>query len=162
MQHKTNENLEALLDSNSYDDAQLVELKIPLHLPYQTNRTTFERYNGEIELNGRLYKYVKRKVVNDTLYLMCIANTKKMHLETARNDFFKLSNDLNQTNNSKKTDNSLSVFKSLQIVYNNSVFDHHINSPFAFQENFWLPAKTKSLLSSIHLSPEQPPDLLKS
>ncbi len=162
MQHKTNENLEALLDNNSYDDAQLVELKIPINVPYQNNTTVFERYNGEVELNGTLYKYVKRKVANDTLYLMCIPNTKKMHLETAKNDFFKISNDLVQNNNSKKSDNSLSVFKNLQPVFNDSFFNLNIISPFSNMENFWLPVKTKNLVSSTHLSPEQPPDLLKA
>ncbi len=159
MQHKTNQNLEALLDNNSYDEAELTELKIPVHLPYQNSWTAFERYNGEIELNGTMYKYVKRKLANDTLYLMCIPNTKKMHLETAKNDFFKISNDLTQNNNSKKSDNSLSVFKNIQLVYYDSFFDLNITSPFAIEQNFWLPVKTKDLLSSAHISPEQPPDL---
>ncbi len=162
MQHKTNANLEALLDNNSYDDAQLIELKIPINVAYQNNTTEFERYNGEVELNGTLYKYVKRKVTNDTLYLMCIPNTKKMHLETAKNDFFKISNDLAQSNNSKKPDNSTSVFKNLQTVYNNSFFGLIIISPFAFQQNCWLPVKTNNLLFSPHISPEQPPDLLRA
>ena len=159
MQHKTNLNLEALLDNNSYDESQLIELKIPVHLPYQNNWSAFERYNGEIELNGTMYKYVKRKLSNDTLYLMCIPNTKKMHLETAKNDFFKISNDLSQNNNSKSSDNSLSVFKNLQIVYNDSFFDLNIASPFAIEQNFWLPAKSSNLLSAAHIFPEQPPDL---
>jgi hypothetical protein len=93
MQHKSNKQLEALLDNNSYDESQLVELKVPVNLPYLNNRPDYERYNGEIELSGVLYKYVKRKLVNDTLYLMCIPNTKKMHLELAKDDLFKISNE---------------------------------------------------------------------
>ena len=162
MQHETNEHLEALFDSNSYDEAQLIELKIALHLPYQNNWTAFERYNGEIEIDGIMYKYVKRKFANDTLYFMCIPNTKKMHLETAKNDFFKISNDLPQDNNSKKTDKSLSLFKNLQPVNNDSFFSLNIIAPSAFLEKLWLCEKTKNLPFPTHLSPEQPPDLLRA
>jgi hypothetical protein len=155
-QHKNNQHLEALLDKSDYDESQLIELKVAMNLPYQTSRSSFERYDGEIELNGTMYKYVKRKVANDTLYLMCIPNTKKMRLETAKNDFFKVSNDLEQ-NNSKSTENGLSVFKYMT-VYNDSSFGADIISPDISQENCWLPEKSESLKSFTHLSPEQPPE----
>ncbi|HEX7457204.1 MAG TPA: hypothetical protein VF301_02115, partial [Ginsengibacter sp.] len=78
MQQKVSNQLEASLDKNLYSDAQLIELKVPMNLPYQTNWSAYQRYDGEIEVDGIMYKYVKRKVANDTLYLMCIPNTKKM------------------------------------------------------------------------------------
>jgi len=37
LQHKTNEHLDTMLDNNSYDESQLVELKIPVSVPYQTS-----------------------------------------------------------------------------------------------------------------------------
>ncbi|MEP6949742.1 MAG: hypothetical protein ABI863_10730 [Ginsengibacter sp.] len=159
MQQKLNEQLEVRLDNNTYDESQLVELKIPIHLPYQTSWSSYQRYNGEIEINGILYKYVKRKVSNDTLFVMCIANTKKMHLETAKDDFFKISNDLMQNNNSKKSDNSKSAFKNLQGEYDRYSFVLNTISPGCSQQNCWLPISPKNLLSSPHISPEQPPDL---
>ena len=159
MQQKINDQLETRLDNNAYDESQLVELKIPIHLPYQTSWSSYQRYNGEIEINGILYKYVKRKVANDTLFLMCIANTKKMHLETAKDDFFKLSNDLMQNNNSKKSDNSKSAFKNLQGEYDRYSFALTIN-PVYGRPISWLPVPSQNLLSSPHISPEQPPDLL--
>ncbi len=158
MQQKADNQLEACLDNNSYDDSQLIELKVPINVPYQTNWSTFQRYDGEIEINGLLYKYVKRKVANDTLYVMCIPNTKKMHLENAREDFFKISNDLMQSNSSKKSDNSKSnTFKNQltdYIQYLSSVNNNSLSN----SQNFWLPVKFQNTLSSPHLSPEQPPD----
>ena len=159
MQHKATEQLETFLDNDSYDESQLVELKVPISLPYQSDWTSFERYNGEIELNGTMYKYVKRKLSKDTLYLMCIPNTKKMRLETAKNDFFKLSNDLVQNTHSKKTDNSKASAKNLQSVFYESTFFIKISSPFSIHENLWLPSEASSLHAAFHLSPEQPPDL---
>ncbi|MEP6928105.1 MAG: hypothetical protein ABI834_10735 [Ginsengibacter sp.] len=160
MQQKVNDQLETRLDNNSYDESQLIELKVPIHLPYQTSWASYQRYNGEIEINGILYKYVKRKVANDTLFLMCIANTKKMHLETAKDDFFKITNDLMQNNNSKKSDNSKSAFKNLQSEYDQYSFILKTFSAIKSPRNCWLPLSSKNLLSYPHISPEQPPDLL--
>lgn len=160
MQDKASDQLEARLDKNLYDESQLVELKIPMHLPYQTNWSSYQRYDGEIEVDGMIYKYVKRKVANDTLYVMCIPNTKKMHLETAKNDFFKMSNDL-QTDNSKKSGDSKTIsFKSLQGEYDAYSFQLSALLNINTSRNLWNAGNSKKLLSAPHLSPEQPPDLL--
>ena len=160
MQQKASDQLEARLDKNLYDESQLIELKVPMNLPYQTNWSAYQRYDGEIEVEGIMYKYVKRKVANDTLYLMCTPNTKKMNLETAKNDFFKLSNDL-QNNNSKKSDNSKTIsFKSLQGEYDEYSFALNTLNINDDKMNSWPPTNSENLISSPHVSPEQPPDLL--
>jgi hypothetical protein len=158
MQQKANQQLEAVLDNNSYDESQLIELKIPVHNAYQNSWASYERYNGEVELNGITYKYVKRKLSNDTLYLICIRNSAKMRLETAKNDFFRISNNLVQNNNSKKAD-SKTVTKNLQSVFYESTFFIEINSPSSYHEKLWLPSGASKLHAAFHLSPEQPPDL---
>ena len=159
LQHRSDTHLEALLDDNQYDDSQLIELKIPTHLPYQTSWASFERYNGEIEMNGKLYRYVKRKVYNDTLYLMCIPNNNKMNLEIARNDFFKNTNDLNQNNNSNRSDNSKSSsFKNTMSEYDGYSFIFNLNVRESSSCNFPLNYQVNKLLTSPHISPEQPPD----
>ncbi len=159
MQHKANEKLEVSLDNNSYDESELVELKIAVHNAYQNSWASYERYNGEIELNGTTYKYVKRKLSNDTLYLMCIRNSTKMRLETAKNDFFKISNDLVQNNNPKKADNTKVSAKNLQPVFYESNFFFKLNAPSVIHENLWIPSKDSKLCAACTLSPEQPPDL---
>jgi len=159
MLHKANTQLEARLDNNQYKDSQLIELKVPIHLPYQTSWAAYERYDGEIEIDGMLYKYVKRKVANDTLYVMCIPNPKKMHLETAKNDFFKITNDLMQNGNSKKSDNSKTIsFKNLQGEYDDYSFQLNTIIPCSNLRYNWPAPNSKNLLSTPHISPEQPPD----
>ena len=69
MQQKADVQLEASLDTKSIKESELFEIKIPLHLPYQTNWANYERYDGEVKLDGTIYKYVKRKVTADTLHL---------------------------------------------------------------------------------------------
>lgn len=160
MQQKVSDQLEVRLDKSLYDESQLIELKVPMNLPYQTNWSAYQRFDGEIEVGGIMYKYVKRKVANDTLYLKCIPNTKKMNLETAKNDFFKLSNDL-QNNDSKKSDNSKTIsFKSLQGEYDEYSFALNTLNTSDDNMTFWPPTDSKNLISSPRISPEQPPDLL--
>lgn len=159
LQQKTNSTLETLLDAHSYADSELIELKIPVHLPYQNTWSKSERCDGEIEINGILYKYVKRQLAYDTLYLMCIPNTKKMHLETAKNDFFKRQNGLMQNKNSNDNDRSNLVNKNPQTVYNESFFLIKLIPSFTRVGTHWLPQKSKDLLFASHISPEQPPDL---
>jgi hypothetical protein len=156
MQKHANKQLEIALDDNSYKESELIELKIPVNIAYQNSWTSYERYDGEIEMNGVKYKYVKRKLANDTLYLKCIPNKKEMALQNAKNDFFKITNDLTQNKNPKKADNSNSVFKFLT-VYDGSCFDAHISSPLAANQQ-WLPLKVTDLPTAILISPEQPPD----
>lgn len=160
MQHKVSDQLEARLDKNLYDDSQLIELKLPMDLPYQTNWSSYQRCDGEIQIKGMIYKYVKRKVANDTLYLMCIPNVKKTNLETAKNNFFGLSNDLMQNNNSKKSDNSKTIsLKSLQGEYDEYSFQLHPLFITDDASHVWHVIHSNNLLSSPHISPEQPPDV---
>lgn len=101
LQYRSDRQLEAKLDVEDYDASRLIELKVPVSLPYQSNWDDFERYDGEIVVNGIHYKYVKRKVYNDSLILLCLPNEDKMKIENAKDNFFKLVNDL-QTASSKK------------------------------------------------------------
>lgn len=74
------------LDGGMFSKKQLVEIKIPYPLPYAANWGEYERYDGEVEMNGVHYNYVKRKMVNDTLYLLCIPNTERNELNAVKAD----------------------------------------------------------------------------
>jgi hypothetical protein len=102
LQYKASEQLEVWLDNSQYNEEELVEIRVPLGLPYQTDWDDFERVDGEIQLKGVHYKYVKRKVKNGELVLKCILNLSKQQVLNARDVFFKLVNDLDQLTASKK------------------------------------------------------------
>jgi hypothetical protein len=72
--------LEQSLDKMAYNDKDLIEVSVPLNMPYLTNTNKFERTDGQLELNGIHYNYVKRKISNDTLYVLCIPNISKTKL----------------------------------------------------------------------------------
>jgi hypothetical protein len=87
---------EVKIQEQAYLENELVEVKLALRLPYQVSTNGFEEYAGEIEMNGMHYNYVKRKVQNDTLVLLCLPNDVKTEVSNARETFFSLVNDLNK------------------------------------------------------------------
>jgi hypothetical protein len=155
-----NVHLEAALDKNDFNEAELITIQIPLSLPYQNNQENFERVDGELKLDGKIYKYVKRKISDGKLILLCLPDHKKMQLQSARDEFFKNTTDLVQNNSNKKSgntkyhsfrnamgeyDNFLNTFKSLSITQSAA---HSLFTPV-----YYYP-------SSPHISPDQPPELL--
>jgi len=115
MENKADFALETRIDNSDYDETSLIEIRVPLNAPYLSDNTTeFQRYDGELELDGVHYKYVKRKVVNGELVLLCLPNKSKTELQNSREEFFKLVNDLNQTQNKKSNSSN---FKSITTEY---------------------------------------------
>jgi hypothetical protein len=95
LETQANSALEAELDENRYDESQLINIKIPVrYLPYYTNSSDFQRVDGQIEIGGIQYKYVKRRIYHDSLEMLCLPNHTAMQLRTAENEFFRFSNDL--------------------------------------------------------------------
>ena len=155
LQHHVTVQLEAKLDKNDYKEEDLIEIRVPINLPYQLNWTFFERFDGEIDVDGIHYKYVKRKIYNDSLILLCLPNKAKQNLEKAKENYFKGVNDIDQSSQ-KKSDNSLS-FKN-------------IFSEFFVEQAVWLnkscveinivhhTAATDFLSTKLNDTPEQPPE----
>lgn len=101
LEQKATSRLEAQIDAGSYSDEQLLEIKIPLSMPYYSDRP-YEQAYGETKWEGNHYRYVKRKVSHDTLYLLCIPHTEKDQLVSAEQDVWKLLNDTGNGNPNKK------------------------------------------------------------
>jgi hypothetical protein len=93
--------LEATLDNNQYNENDLVTLSIPLNNPYIQEESGFQRVNGEVNVGGKNYKFVKRRVTEGKLELRCIPDTRKMVLKNAKAALGNTTSDI--TNNSKGT-----------------------------------------------------------
>lgn len=91
------------IDKNNFSDSELTELKIALNLPYITPWTGYEKFEGEITIQGNHYNYVKRKISEDTLYLLCLPNKQKDKLQLAKNNYSKAVNDFNNNEKNDKT-----------------------------------------------------------
>lgn len=102
-QDRAERKLEASFDQHNYDESALISFKVPLTtLSYYTSTPGYERVNGQIDINGVRYQYVKRRIFGDSLEVLCLPNLTSMKLRTASNDFFRQVNDLQQQNQGKK------------------------------------------------------------
>ena len=93
LQQKERVFFEASLDKETYDEKDLITFKMPLSMPYQIDSKDFERVDGEITIQGTLYKYVKRKIEDGQLVLLCLPYYKKMNLVKAAAEFGSHGND---------------------------------------------------------------------
>jgi len=158
LQHRLDKNLENRLDNDSYDDAALFSVKISsFSLPYSSVSSQFERVNGEVEMNGKIYKFVKRRIFNDSLEFLCIPDLNSMQLRTAKNDFFKMVNDLQSSAQGKKSDNTSHIYKTFSPDYCSMNDFYSLQGPLEIspRENTHQPTK----INPVYLSPAgQPPD----
>lgn len=118
LQDHADQTMVANLDQNNYSDADLISIKVPAtHLSSYVNSKEFQRVDGKVEIEGVQYNYVKRRFNEDSLELLCIPNRTATNLQTAKNEFFKLVNDLQHPGQSKKSDQHNSSFKSFNTEY---------------------------------------------
>jgi hypothetical protein len=139
------------LDNNIYDEPQLIELKVELNVPYQNNQTEFERHYGEIEINGKSYTYVKRKIENGFLVVKCIANKEKDKIKAAGNDFLKMAMGLNQDQQTHKQNTHSISIKNFWSEYDNHVCSWHIHFFNESHQHYFL--ESASSLYTTYLSP---------
>jgi hypothetical protein len=91
MQDSTVTAIETQVDKEQYSEDELISIKTTLNLPYYTSSAEYERAYGSINIDGQDYEYVKRRVYNDTLELLCIPNGAKTKLQSINNDLAKTS-----------------------------------------------------------------------
>jgi hypothetical protein len=125
-QQKAEKTMVARLDRNDYDDAQLVSIKVPITaMAYYNGSSTFQRVDGQIDLNGIHYNYVKRRIFGDSLELLCIPNMTAINLQKAKNEFYRQVNDLQQ-NQGKK--NNSTPTKDISKDYTPTAMDISISA----------------------------------
>ncbi len=142
---RSEENFQAAVDQDLYDEAALLHIKVSSNLPYTNSSPAYESANGNIEINGVSYTFVKRRFINDSLELLCIPNAEKTGIRNARDNFFRLANDF-VSNNSNKKSNSSHPHTSKFSVQDFS--DHHF---FSWQFRSGEPLKIKWTIVRYHL-----------
>lgn len=142
------------LDAGDYDEASLIEIKVPLNMPYQQRFTEFERQYGEITVNGVVYTYVKMKVDDDMLILKCIPDFKRQEIKNSENNLAKANSSQDMDNNGKKqhtgfSKNSISDFDNTNQAFNLSANTILIKISY--------PDLTTSVCKATIAPPQQPP-----
>jgi hypothetical protein len=144
------------LDKEEYADEDLISIKTPIALPYYTNSADYERIDGTIEIDGIAYNYVKRRVYNDSLELLCLPNTAKQQLQTAKSDFFKLSNGYPVSEGAKKAAN---IIKNILPEYCDMQTAFSLN-PHTIISKSYAPFTVHFLPQASMFRHEQPPEAM--
>jgi hypothetical protein len=115
-------NLEQKISAGKYSDEQLVEIRIPLNMPYYSDKD-YEEVYGETDFNGEHYQYVKRKVSANTLYLLCLPNKEKTSIAKVKNEFTKAINDIPGNKEGSQQKSSLIKLLTTEFRVNETAFD---------------------------------------
>jgi hypothetical protein len=102
--------MESRLDKDQYDINELISITVPLDNPYQLEQRNFQRIDGEFNFHGKNFKYVKRKVSDGKLILLCIPDARKTVLKKAKAEYGNNANDLTGNNRSSSRSGSQKNF----------------------------------------------------
>lgn len=138
-QQKAGKEMNVSIDKHQYNEDELITLQIPITVPYQTEFQDYERVEGEINIDGIIYKYVKRKIENGQIILKCLPDHQKMQVLSGRDAFSKLANDFEQFTTAKHSNHKIiTAYKPLVydfkedtgigFLYTASVFQYKINN----------------------------------
>jgi hypothetical protein len=89
LQYQNSRQLSKGFDSGSYDESASVTIKIPLTVPYATNADEFQRVDGEFEHEGEIYRMVKQRFSQDTLFIVCVKDHAGKQISQALKDYVK-------------------------------------------------------------------------
>ena len=106
MEKRADAKMEKAIDGDAYNENELLSIKMPVNLPYYTNSPEFSRVDGEVEIAGTVYKYVKSRIYNDSLEMLCLPDAGRMKVQNARDEFSKLASDFVQLSHKKNKSNS--------------------------------------------------------
>lgn len=126
--HQSEQQFAQQIDSHQYNDQELVQLSVAIHMPYIPSNSGFEPVEGSIEIKGVHYDYVKRKVTEDTLYIMCLPNHQKTQLEKNKSAY---SSEVNDFATNKKQKERGSFKNNSNTEYNNIIPQYSFAAPVA-------------------------------
>jgi hypothetical protein len=79
--------LAARLDSDMYDLGGTVTFKVPLAVPYSIDSEGYERVDGEFKKDGEIYRLVRQRLYQDTLYIVCVKDEATSKINKTLEDF---------------------------------------------------------------------------
>ena len=155
LEHRADATLQSRIAHSDFDENKLVAITVPLNTPYMSGASTaFEPYDGEIDLNGVHYHYVKRRVLDGNLVLLCLPNESKDKIRHSRAEFFKLVNDLGTPNQGKEKNSS--AVKSFAPEYSPEGNCWSVRPPEVVAVTGFVP-ETNYPASAFHQVVKQPP-----
>jgi hypothetical protein len=77
-------------DKDQYSDSQLILFKVSAAaLPYSNSSADFEKADGEIKVGDIHYRYVRKRLYNDSLEFLCLPCQESNAIRAVRNDMIR-------------------------------------------------------------------------
>lgn len=153
MQNNSVAVIEQQLDKSEYNDDELISIKTTLNLPYYTSSAEYERTYGSITIDGKEYEYVKRRVYQGTLELLCLPNDTKTQLQKISNEVAQSAADGQTTTPLKKNGTVLKI--SLPDLFQS--IDSNLPLPSLCVKQTYFSSNTAVSLAGYSSRQERPP-----
>ena len=110
--------LQTIVDKEDYCESDLLTVTVPLSMPYISDTHGFERIDGELTKDGKIYHYVSRAIQHGMLVLRCLPDRQKTNIAKAKDEYSKQVNDFAISKTSeKRTENKADLAKSFLAKY---------------------------------------------
>lgn len=130
---RSDERMASTIQRHNYSRTELVQVKVPMHLPNVVNWDNYEQINGEMQLKGHYYKYVGLKITRDTMFLLCLPDNERTRLE---NEHTQLAKQENDSPANKKAHSSLPKLAPPTAKYDYQVTELHFPAPVTILQKF--------------------------
>jgi glutamate racemase len=159
LEKEASQELTASIETKSFDENNLIEIKTDLNMLYVSDKD-YENAYGETVIKGVHYQYVKRKIENNVLYLMCLPNDAKTVLAETKTAIEK-NNAETGNSNSKQKRPVQKILKSTQTEYVQNHYSYQIDNIIIITSSTLLNNRNSKLSSLFTpLTPEQPPECI--
>lgn len=145
---------------NTYDSSDLFEVRLPMRLAYYAGTRTFALPENEAVIGGTQYHYVKYRIEKGELILLCLRDNEGTRIENARNEFFRLANDLMKSsgNHSPNPHNNGNLLHSFPGVFYESPDNWALQCLANRTRLHYLATHTRSHKNWLADTPAQPPE----
>jgi hypothetical protein len=93
LQYKNARSLTERFDTDVYSGSDAITIEIPITVPYATESPEYQRVDGQFEYQGDMYRMVKQRYSNNTLFLVCVKDNQGKRLTQALKDYVKTFSD---------------------------------------------------------------------
>jgi hypothetical protein len=127
IENNASEKLEQKISTGSFNEDQLVEIRIPLNMTYYSDKD-YEEVYGETDWNGEHYRYVKRKISGNSLYLLCLPDKENTSIAKVKSEFTKSVNDIPANKQGSQQKNTFIKLMTSEFQKNETSIDENIFS----------------------------------
>jgi hypothetical protein len=158
LQQTADEKYQLAVDMSTYDESRIITVKINLDMPYLPENTAFERVDGEINVDGKIYKYVQRRVYNGQLVLQCLPDETRTKLRSSREEYFFYANNLAAHSGEKQSAPKSSIAKNLATDYDQYINAYKVQHSRTVTSSYTYPSNEAIKSFVAEDTPAQPPE----